>query len=74
MLKGKDIENRLVQLIQNNSFIEADEDDSVIFPEVDEVKTFEEAHLVTTDNGVMISCKDGLEIYLTIQVKEKTND
>ena len=71
MLKGKDIEDRLVQLIQNNSFIEANEDDSVIFPEVDEIRTFKEAHLLITDNGVVISCKDGSEIYLTIQVIER---
>ena len=56
----KDIESRIKEVIVNNSYIEADMD-------VEDVQTFEEASLCTTDNGIIVDLKDGVRIYLTIQ-------
>lgn len=63
----KDIESRIKEVIVNNSYIEADMDDEVMFPDVEDVQTFEEASLCTTDNGIIVDLKDGVRIYLTIQ-------
>lgn len=63
----KDIESRIREVIINNSYIEADMDDEVMFPDVEDVQTFEEASLCTTDKGIIVDLKDGARIYLTIQ-------
>ena len=71
----KDIESRIREVIINNSYIEADIDDEVMFPDVEDVQTFEEASLCTTDNGIIVDLKDGVRIYLTIHAyKWKEND
>ena len=63
-----DVRNRLIELIENNSYIEADGDDYVMFPEAYDVKSFEDAHICTIDEGVVIELSNGTRIYLTIQV------
>ena len=63
-----EVEDRLIELIKNNSYIEADEDDFVMFPEAYDVKSFEDAHLCTIDKGIVIELSNGTSIYLTIQV------
>ena len=63
----KDIESRIKEVIINNSYIEADIDDEAMFPDVEDVQTFEEASLCTKDKGIVVDLKDGGRIYLTIQ-------
>jgi len=63
----KEIEDSIKEAIKNNSYIEADYDEDVLFPEVEDVQTFEEADLLTMDNGVVVDLKDGTRVYLTIQ-------
>lgn len=63
----KEIEESIVKAIKNNSYIEADYDEDVLFPEVEDVQTFEEADLLTMDRGVVIDLNDGTRVYLTIQ-------
>lgn len=63
----KEIEESIVEAIKNNSYIEADYDEDVLFPEVEDVQTFEEADLLTIDRGVVIDLNDGTRVYLTIQ-------
>ena len=63
----KEIEEAIVEAIKNNSYIDADYDDGVLFPEVEDVQTFEEADLLTMDRGVVIDLNDGTRVYLTIQ-------
>ncbi len=63
----KEIEESIVEAIKNNSYIEADYDEDVLFPEVEDVQTFEEADLLTMDRGVVIDLNDGTRVYLTIQ-------
>ena len=65
---AKEIEGRIMELFVNNSYIEADEDDDVLFPDVEEVETFEEASVCTNDRGLKIYLEDGTVVYLTIQV------
>ena len=62
----KEIEESIVEAIKNNSYIEAGYDEDV-FPEVEDVQTFEEADLLTMDRGVVIDLNDGTRVYLTIQ-------
>lgn len=38
-----------------------------MFPDVEDVRTFKEASLCTTDKGIIVDLKDGVRIYLTIQ-------
>lgn len=64
---AKEIEEAIVEAIKNNSYIEAGYDEDVLFPEVEDVQTFEEADLLTMDNGVVVDLKDGTRVYLTIQ-------
>ena len=64
---AKEIEEAIIEAIKNNSYIEADYDDSVLFPNVEDVQTFEEADLLTMDRGVVIDLDDGTRVYLTIQ-------
>ena len=64
---AKEIEEAIIEAIKNNSYIEADYDDSVLFPNVEDVQTFEEADLLTMDRGVVIDLNDGTRVYLTIQ-------
>lgn len=63
----KEIEDSIKEAIKNNSYIEADYDDGVLFPTVENVRTFEEASILTTDKGVVIDLNDGSTVYLTIQ-------
>lgn len=64
---AKEIEEAIIEAIKNNSYIEADYDDSVLFPNVEDVQTFEEVDLLTMDRGVVIDLDDGTRVYLTIQ-------
>ena len=64
----KELELQIKELIVNNSYIEADDDDAVPFPDVENVQTFEENHLCTTDKGIVVDLNKGARIYLTIQV------
>ena len=59
-------ESILSELIALNSSIEADEDDEPMLGNVDDVRTFRDAHLCTTDRGLVIDIPGG-EINLTIQ-------
>lgn len=63
----KEIEDSIKEAIENNSYIEADYDEDVLFPEVEDVQTFEEADLLTMNKGVVVDLKDGTRVYLTIQ-------
>lgn len=63
----KEIEESIVEAIKNNSYIEAGYDEDVLFPEVEDVQTFEGADLLTMDKGVIVDLKDGTRVYLTIQ-------
>ena len=63
----KEIEEGIVEAIKNNSYIEADYDDGVLFPNVENVRTFKEAQILTTDKGVVVDLNDGSTVYLTIQ-------
>lgn len=63
----KEIEDSIKEVIENNSYIEADYDEDVLFPEVEDVQTFEEADLLTMNKGVVVDLKDGTRVYLTIQ-------
>ena len=63
----KEIEDSIKEAIKNNSYIEAEDDDGVLFPTVENIRTFEEAHILTTDKGVVIDLNDGSTVYLTIQ-------
>lgn len=63
----KEIEDSIKEAIKNNSYIEADYDEDVLFPEVEYVQTFEEAGLLTMNKGVVVDLKDGTRVYLTIQ-------
>lgn len=63
----KEIEDSIKEAIKNNSYIEADYDEDVLFPEVEDVQTFEEADLLTMNKGVVVDLKDGTRVYLTIQ-------
>lgn len=59
-------ETLLSELINLNSSIEADEDDEPMLGNVDDVRTFRDAHICTTDRGLVIDLPDG-EINITIQ-------
>lgn len=63
----KEIEEGIVEAIKNNSYIEAEDGDGVLFPTVENVRTFKEASILTTDKGVVIDLNDGSTVYLTIQ-------
>ena len=63
----KEIEEAIVEAIKNNSYIEAEDDDGVLVPNVENVRTFKEAQILTTDKGVIIDLNDGSTIFLTIQ-------
>lgn len=67
-LTGRDVEDMLIRAIEINSHIEADDDDEVIFPDVDWIQRFSEGGACTLDNGLRVLLNDGTEIYLTIQV------
>ena len=62
--REKDIEAKIVQVIKNNSYIEADEDDVVIFPEVKDVTKYE-------DNPIVMGLKDGTEIDIIVKAHER---
>lgn len=59
-------ESILSELINLNSSIEADEDDEPMLGNVDDVRTFRDAHICTTDRGLVIDLPDR-EINITIQ-------
>ncbi len=63
----KEIEDSIKEAIKNNSYIEADYEDGVLFPNVENVRTFKEAQILTTDKGVIIDLNDGSTVFLTIQ-------
>ncbi len=63
----KEIEDSIKEAIRNNSYIEAEDGDGVLFPTVENVRTFKEAQILTTDKGVVIDLNDGSTVYLTIQ-------
>jgi hypothetical protein len=55
------IENKLYDFLMDKMF-------SGKAPEVECVRRYEE-YLCTMDNGIVIDCKDGTQIALTIQVR-----
>lgn len=59
-------EEILRSLIENNSSIECDEDERLIEEPIKNVKTFEEATLLTYDRGVVVNYEDGRQIQITI--------
>ena len=67
-----DFESLLADLFDDLSYDANHFTDS--FPELHEleVETFADAHLATTNNGVVILLKDGSEFYLTIVKARRT--
>ena len=65
MTTAKEIEEKIIEAVKNNSYIEADEDDSVLFPDVEKVCSYDGNRY---SNAVKITLKDGTEVYLTIYV------
>ena len=60
-------EEILKELIINNSFIEAEDDDFCLISDpIDSVQTFEEATLLTYDRGVVVKLIDGRQLQITI--------
>ena len=61
--REKDIESKIIQLIENNSYIEADEDDTVLFPEVKDVAVVG----YINNNHIILDLKDGTEVHITVK-------
>lgn len=57
----------IFEAIVNNSQIECDEEDAIVFPGVDSVNTFEDWGVVTNNKGVVVLLEDNTEIYITVQ-------
>lgn len=64
---AKEWEWSIREAIALNSEIEADEDESILFSDVEDVNTFKEKGILTMDNGVVVTLNDGSKIHITIQ-------
>ena len=72
-MSKNEIVERIIECIELNSYIEAEDDDTVLLPEVKCVESFEEKHLCTLKEGVVVTLNDASEVYLTIQVYKGRN-
>lgn len=64
---AEEIRDKMWDLFENNSYIEADEDDEVLFDTLEDIQTFKEASLCTNDTGMVLTFSDGSQAYITIQ-------
>lgn len=64
---AEEICDKMWDLFENNSYIEADEDDEVLFDTLEDIQTFKEASLCTNDAGMVLTFSDGSQAYITIQ-------
>lgn len=64
---AREIEQKLLGLIINNSNIECDENEQMVFEDIEDVRTFEEASYITRDKGLVLNFKDGSEVNIVIQ-------
>lgn len=63
--------NGIMEAIKNNSDIESDENDEILFHKVDAVGTYKDWSVATRDKGVAVLLTDNTEIYITVQVKRE---
>lgn len=64
-------ENLIREAIILNSNIEAEEDDTILFNDVDNIETFKKKGLFTLNKGLVVKLEDGSEVYITIQAYRK---
>lgn len=64
-------ENLIREAIILNSNIEAEEDDTILFNDVDNVETFKKKGLFTLNKGLVVKLEDGSEVHITIQAYRK---
>lgn len=67
-MNEKELREVLTMAIINNSNIEANEDDEILFTDVDSVESYKECNILTMDEGVVIRFNNGKAAYITIQV------
>ena len=58
-------EKLLIEMISNNSDLEADDEECMV-NDVEEIQSFEDASICTTDRGLIVYLEDK-EIHITIQ-------
>lgn len=57
----------IFEAVVNNSQIECDEEDMIVFPDVDSVNTFEDWGLLTRNKGIVVLLEDNTEVHITVQ-------
>ena len=67
-------ENLIREAIILNSNIETEEDDTILFNNVDNVETFKKKGLFTLNKGLVVKLEDGSEVHITIQAYKKGDD
>lgn len=68
-MNEKELRELLTMAIINNSNIEADEDDEILFTDVlDSVGSYKECNIPTMDEGIVIRFNNGKVAYITIHV------
>ena len=67
-MSEKELVNAIIEVIINNSNIEADNEDAILFSNVEDVFSFD-GYYSSYGNGVVIRFNDGTEAILNIDVR-----
>ena len=63
---AREMELTLMQLSVDNSNLEGDEDDDLVFEDLNDVMSYEDAGMLTRDKGIVVRLGRGT-VHLTIQ-------